>query len=184
MKLLKVIGFTCIAILAVLSLLWWGCDPHRPNDQSLELRFYKHRSDFERLVAMMDEDWKMSRIASDFTATQDNGAWPRPESEWGISRARWDEYRKIFDRTGLDGGTTRREKSSDVMVDVWSWGIVPAESAISYLHCGTPRNGYAPVEPPCTEKRDSGRGMYGPSTTFGYRYKKITEDWYIFEEFN
>ena len=161
MKLLKIVGFTCIGILAAISLLWWGCGPHQPTDQSLEKRFYKLRPDLERLVAMMDEDSQMSTIASDFTWRQDSAAWPRPESEWGISRKRWDEYRKIFRRAGFEGGTSRR--GSEVMVHVWSWGLVVSGISVSYLHCGQPRNGYASSVPPCSEKRDSGTGMYGRS---------------------
>ncbi|MGB6625806.1 MAG: hypothetical protein WBE20_09635 [Candidatus Acidiferrales bacterium] len=124
----------------------------------------------------------MSRIALDFTWRQDSVAWPRPESEWGISRRRWDEYRKIFASAGFKGGTTRPEKSSDVLVYVWSWGLVVSGTGVSYLHCGLPRNGYANTEPPCIEKRDFGSGMYGQSTSYGYRYKKLAADWYIYEQ--
>ena len=184
MKILKVIGLTCIAVLAVISSLWWGCGPHRPSDESLEKQFTKQRPNFERLVKMMDEDWQMSRIAPDFTWRQDTVAWPRPESEWGISRDRWDDYRKVFRRVGAKDGTTRREKSSDIIVDVWSWGIVPAGVGVGYLHCGQPRNGYAHTEEPCSENQESGRDMHGHSTSYGYRYRKIAPDWYIYEESN
>lgn len=168
----------------MVSLLWWGCGPHQPSDQSLERKFYKQRPVFEGLVAMMNQDWQMSRIDSGFTWRQDNVAWPRPESEWGISRKRWDDYRKIFRQADIDGGTTRPEKSSDVIIGVWSWGIVPAGISVSYLHCGQPRNGYVTTEPPCIQKRDSGAGMYPNSTSYGYRYKKIAENWYIYEQSN
>jgi hypothetical protein len=182
MKLLKILGFICTGFLVVILLLLWALRPNQPSDQSLQKRFYKHRPDLDHLVEMMDEDWQMSRIARDFTWRQDNLAWPRPESEWGISRERWDDYRKLFSRAGFDDGTTRREKSSDVMVDVWSWGIVPSGVSVSYLHCGAPRNGYNHTERPCIDRKDSGSGMY--SASYQYRYKKITEDWYIFEESN
>jgi hypothetical protein len=184
MRFLKFLGFTCIGILALISLLWWLLRPNQPSDQALEQRFYKQRPVLERLVAMMDEDWQMARIADDFTWRQDSVAWPRPELEWGISRRRWEDYRKIFADAGFGDGTNRREKSSDVMVFVWSWGIVPSGISVSYLHCGPPRNGYSHTEPPCVEKSDSGTGMHGHSTSYGYRYKKITEGWYIYEESN
>src|SRR6266581_1029497 len=104
MRLLKVLGFVCIGILVLISLLWWFLRPNQPSDQSLEQRFYKQRPDLERLVAMMDEDWQMSRIGRDFTWRQDSVAWPRPEPEWGISRKRWDDYRRIFTQAGFEGG--------------------------------------------------------------------------------
>lgn len=184
MKLLKIFGYACGGIIGVIVLVWFCFGPHQPNDGLLAVRFYRHRSDLEFLVSMMDEDRQMSRIAPDFTWRQDNCAWPRPEPEWGISRARWDEYRGIFSRAGVQDGTTRREKSSDVLIYVWSWGIVPAGVEVSYLHCGQPRNGYTNTEIPCLEKRYAGSGMFGNSTSDGYRYKKITEDWYIYEEYN
>jgi len=184
MKPLKVVGFVCIGIVALILLLWWMLRLNQPSDQSLEQRFFKQRVDLERLVAMMDEDWQMSRIARDFTWRQNSAAWPRPESEWGISRKRWDDYRKIFTEAGFGLGTNRREKSSDVMVIAWSWGIVPSGISVSYLHCGPPRNGYTHTEPPCVEKMDSGVGMHEHSTSYDYRYKKITENWYIYEESN
>jgi hypothetical protein len=184
MKLLKIVGIVCLGILTMVSLLWWGCAPHQPSDQTLEKRFYKQRSDLEHLIAMMDEDWQMCSIAPNFTYRQDNAAWPRPESEWGISAERWNEYRKMFTQANFKEGVTRPEKSSDVVVHVWSWGIVPSGTSVNYLHFGTPRNGYTNTEPPCLEKRDSGAGMYGSSSSYGYRYKKIAGDWYIYEQSN
>jgi hypothetical protein len=126
----------------------------------------------------------MSRLAPDFTWSQDNVAWPRPEAEWGIPKARWDNYRNVFLAIGAKDGTTRREKSSDIIIDVWSCGIAPAGVDVGSLHCGQPRNGYVHTEEPCIQKQDSGKGMHGQSTSYGYRYRKIDEDWYIYEESN
>jgi len=181
MKLLRIIKLTSIGALAVISSLWSGCGPHRPSDESLEKQFNKQRPNFERLVRMMDEDWQTSRIAPAFTWRQDNVSWPRPESEWGISKQRWNDYRTMFVETGLRDGTTRRENSSDVLLDVWSGGIVPSGVSISFLHCEPPRNGYTHTEPPCNEKKDSGRADGNGNA---YRYKKIAQDWYIIEESN
>jgi hypothetical protein len=179
-KVFKIFGIVCFGILVGISLLWWGCGPHQPSDASLERRFNKERPEFERLVAMMDEDRNMSRIAPTFTWRQDTVAWPRPESEWGISNERWDDYKRLFSKTGLDDGVTRPDKSSDTLLHVWSWGIVPAGIGVSYLHCGPPRDGYLHTAVPCLQNKDSGRGEYDPGDA--YRYKKIAPDWYIFEE--
>jgi hypothetical protein len=184
MKLLKIVGRICLGILIMVSFLWWGCEPHQPSDQTLERRFYKQQPDLEHLVEMMDEDWLMAHVAPGFTYKQDNYAWPRPESDWGISTKRWNDYREIFSHTGFKSGMTRPEKSSDIFILVWTWGIVPAGISVRYLHCGLPRNGYTHTEPPCIEMRDSGTGMYGNSTSFGYRYRKISGDWYIYEQSN
>jgi hypothetical protein len=184
MKALKIAGLVFAIIIVLIGSLWWACGPHQPSDAELERQFERHRSDLDRLVQMTDQDWQMSRIAPDFTWQQDTVAWPRPESEWGISRQRWDEYRRIFVQAGFRYGITRREKSSDIIVDVWSWGIVPAGVGVGYLHCGPPMRGYSPTEEPCIENRNLGSGMHGKSTSYGYRYRKIAQDWYIYEESN
>jgi hypothetical protein len=189
MKDFKRIGIVYMGVFAVISLLWWGCGPP-PSDASLKRHFNNKRPELERLVTMMDEDWNMCRIASDFTASQDHagapcrmaseftssGA-PWPESEWGISKQRWNEYRKMFGKTGLSEGMTRPFSSSDVVLIVWSAGIAIAGTSVGYVHCGRPQNGYGHTQPPCLENNDSGYDSTG-----AYRYKKVAQDWYIYEE--
>jgi hypothetical protein len=184
MKLLKIFGLGILAFLALIALLLWFIGPHQPSDRSLENRFYKQRPVLERIVAMMNEDAQMSRIATDFTWRQDSAAWPRPETDWGISRERWDEYRKIFDREGFKDGVSRNAKTGDVSIYVWSWGIVPAGTSLSFLHCGSIANEDRNSEPACVGRRSSGSGMYGTSTSYAYRFKKIAQDWYILEQSN
>jgi hypothetical protein len=141
MKFLKILGLILAVFVLLLVSLWWACSPHQPSDAELVRQFKMHRTDLDHLVEMMNEDWQMSRIAPDFTWRQDNLAWPRPESEWGITKDRWDDCRSMFRKVGAKGGTTRRQKSSDIIIDIWSWGIVPAGIGVAYLHCGQPRDG-------------------------------------------
>lgn len=179
-RIARIIGYGCCAILLILSLQWWGY--LHPSDWTLRLRFKRQRAELERIVAMSDEDSQMSRIASDFLWTRDSAAWPRPESKWGITKKRWDEYREIFRRAHFDAGASRGE--NDVMVIVWSSGIVAGGGSISYLHCGANSSKDSePREPACVERNESGRGHYGNSTSNVYRYKKIRNDWYILEQF-
>ena len=184
MKLLKRVGFACISVLPAISLLCVGCGPPPPSDEALEKRFQRQRPALEHLVAMMNEDSQMTRIAPDFIWNRDSVAWPRPESEWGISAQRWNEYRKIFDEASFKQGTSRGADSEDVLILVYTEGLVTSGSAISYLHCGPKAKQQAYAEPPCIDRKESGSGMYGKSTSYGYRYKKITEDWYVYEQFN
>jgi hypothetical protein len=182
MRVLKIAGYVCFGLLVTLSLLWWGCAPHKPSDAALELRFKKQQPDLERVVMMSDQDPQMSRIAADFLWKQDNVGWPRPQSEWGISEERWGEYRNIFKRA--DFGDCIIRWGNDVKVGIWSWGIVPSGVSVSYLHCGLPSKESASQDPACTQRKETGSGKYGKSSSFGYRYKKLTNDWYILEEFN
>jgi hypothetical protein len=181
MRALKIVGYVCIGILVTLSLLWWGCGPHEPSDAALELRFQEQRPELERLVDMSDEDPEMTRIADTFLWKRDNVGWPRPQSEWGISKERWAEYKRIFKRSDVDGGISRW--GEDVRIMVWRWGIVPSGITVSYLHCGSLPTKSDSADPACAEQKETGTGKYG-RTSWGYRYKKLTNEWYILEEFN
>jgi hypothetical protein len=80
---------------------------------------------------MMNEDSQIFRADSDFIGRRDNGAWPRPESEWGVSAQRWDDYPKIFGQTGSKEETSRAVGSVDVLVIVYTEGLVTSGSAIA-----------------------------------------------------
>ena len=83
---------------------------------------------------------------------------------------------------GVDEGTVGRRKSNETLFLVYTWGIVPSGISVGYLHCGQPNSGYQPTEPACIERKDSGSGMYGHSTSYEYRYKKIAENWFILKQ--
>jgi hypothetical protein len=183
MRIVKPACFAGIAVLSGISLLWLGCGV-APSDESLEKRFHQQRVALEHLVAMMNEDSQIIRVSPNFIGKRDNGAWPRPESEWGISAQRWDDYKRLFGQTGFKEGTSRAIESADVLVLVYTEGLVTSGSATSYLHCGPKTDRQTYVEPPCAERKASGSGMYGSSTSYGYRYKKLTEDWYIYQQSN
>jgi hypothetical protein len=184
MKLLKRACLVRVAVLLVISRTWAGCGGLAPRDETLEKRFCKQRAILERLVAMMDEDSQITRIAPDFIWKRDSAAWPRPESEWGISAQRWGDYRKIFDEADFKQGTSRGADSDDLLILVYTEGLVTSGSAISFLHCGLRTSHQTSSEPTCTDKKESGSGMYGKSTSYGYRCKKITDNWYIYEQSN
>lgn len=103
MRWLKILGLVLLIIVGAVSLLAWWVAPHVPSDQKLVKEFYKKRPDLERLVSMLADDSRMTRIAPDFLWTEDSVAWPRPESQWGISQVRWDEYKSLFRRAGVKG---------------------------------------------------------------------------------
>ncbi len=184
MKVLKILGLVGLVIVVTIAILAWAISPHEPSDQALEKQFYRNRPDLERLVTMLAEDSQMVRIAPEFLWTQASVAWPLPEAQWGISRARWEQYKNLFDRAGIANGLVNRGRSKEAIFTVYSWGIVPAGFGVGYLHCGQPDKNDALTEPACIERKDSGKGMYGNSTSYGYRYKKITGDWFILEQSN
>ena len=66
-------------------------------------------------MSMLADDSRMTRITPDFLWTEGSVAWPRPESQWGISRVRWDEYKSLFRRAGLDEGALGGGKSNETL---------------------------------------------------------------------
>jgi hypothetical protein len=182
MKSLKILGFLSVVIVIVISLLsWWKSKPHAPSDEALEQGFKKHRPELERLVVMMGED--SGAIASTPPAQSElefaGASILRPQS---VSKARWAEYEKLFNRADIKNGAIVGWRSNEIALVVYSWGNLPSSLSLAYLHCGQPDYGFLPTEPACIEKKDSGAGMYGHSTSFGYRYRKIADDWFILQQ--
>jgi hypothetical protein len=167
------VGLLFIAAL----LIWWISRP--PSDTSLTRQFFQHKDDIDRILAMMNQDVQMNSVAPNFLYKEDNASWPRPEAEWGISPQRWSEYKALFAKVGSKAGSIRRERSSDVMIDVWGVGIVPSGTSVSYLHCGSSGNGLEHTEPPCLKRDAAGSGQY---KWLSYRYTRLTDDWYIYQE--
>ena len=165
-------------VAAGVALFFWSAQP--PSDAALQSRFEKDRPALEAIVVMMEENPHMTRIADDFLLKDDQG-WPRAVGHGGISIARWDQYRAEFHQARLHNGTMRLANSSDVKLLVWSFGLVTGGSSVSYLHCGTPTAGLKHLDPPCQGDLDSGSGTSGEES---YRFKRLTDRWFIYQESN
>ena len=178
------LGLACVVAFLMLLVvgLWMQSGPHKPSDLDPEGRFAAHRAELEQIVGMMETDKQMSRIANDFLWRQDTVAWPRPESEWGITQARWNRYKQLFGRVGSENGAVRAEKSSDVEIMIHSWGIVPSGGSISFLHCGEPAGSFRHTVVPCFEKPTANEGNKDNTSGEAYRFKRLDKDWFIYEE--
>jgi hypothetical protein len=127
-------------IIIFLVALMFGCDlasrPSHPSDEQLIQNFQRHEAEFNMLVEMSNQDSHVQRIASDFTWLQDNTGWPRPESELGFSRQRWDEYRRLFKELKIPGGLVRdpKPRPTTVMFFASSYGLVTGGSSKGYIY--------------------------------------------------
>jgi hypothetical protein len=66
--------------------------------------FERHESHFDQLAAMSNADFNrtnVTRVAFGFTRLADDWGWPRSSDRIGISPARWEEYRELFQRLEL-----------------------------------------------------------------------------------
>jgi hypothetical protein len=119
---------------------------------------------------MSDSDAHVVRIAPGFTRLDTNWSWPRPDSLLGISRARWDEYRALFQTLGLSAGLTRDSVSgvAVVVLTASTWGIVGSGSAKGYAYS---TRLLAPLHPSLDKLR--------PSHPHGVAFRSIRGGWYL-----
>jgi hypothetical protein len=156
-----------------------ACDPfdlHKshPSDDELIRNFYKNEADFNKLISMSNQDPKVIRIARDFTRLENNWQWPRPESELGFSKQRWDEYRSLFDKLGLDAGISRETDSKGTVIFLTA-------SAKGMTFRGTSK-GYAYSEKELSPVFDSvDQNPLAPQNRpkHGVAYKKIKDHWFL-----
>ncbi len=114
----------------------FNLDTPHPSDDNLIRNFQRNDADFNRLVSMSNEDSKVIRIANDFTRLENNWAWPRPDSELGFSKQRWDEYRALFSKLGLESGLSREidSKGPVIYLTAFSKGMVNRGSSKGYAY--------------------------------------------------
>ena len=165
----------CAAVLGCLTATACGAQAlEHPPDAVLIRRFETHQRDFARLVAMSNEDARVIRIADDFTRLDSNWAWPRPDSLLGFSRARWDEYRTLFRRLGLESGLSRETEpggSSVVFLTVSSRGIVNHGTSKGYAYSTA---ALRPLYPSLDRLPDDVRRR-----RHGVAYRALRDGWYL-----
>jgi len=174
---LKVLGLFLVGITLLGFLLMWSCTP--PSDACLNRRFLRHRSEFDVLAHMSQEDVNNVRVADDFTRLKNDWSWPRPESQWGITQSRWDEYRRLFKTVGVTKGW-EKDEMGNVYFIAHTHGLSIGGGSKGFVHCFSSAD---PVKVflPCAEQKD--RGKFEDNTkSSGYSYRRIALDWYIFEE--
>src|SRR6266404_4510840 len=142
----------------------------QPSDSTLEANFKQHEADLELLVNMSQADDKVVRISSDFTWLDNNASWPRPQSELGFSNERWDAYRKLFSKIGLEGGIARESGGEIIYFIFSSKGLVTHSTEKGYAFSNKE------LTPTAESLDDFTRMPKGQSVVF----KKLKEHWYLF----
>jgi len=150
------------------------------SDDSLMKQFNKHRGDLETLVSMAETDSSMSRIADDFIERKDSAAWPRPESQWGITADRWNDYRKLFRKVGLSDGFSEDDQG-DIYFITYTAGSVVSGTSKGFVYCRKIEFSKSPFLP-CTEQHNSGKQE--SMTGDGSEYRRLAEHWYLYSDWN
>lgn len=143
------------------------------SDAALESHFLAHRADFERLVAMADEDVHLTRIAPDFTWLDNDAAWPR--TNVGISPERWNQYRQLFTDTDLANGIGKNIDPPRIFFPIVSAGLVPTSWTKGLVYSPMRLN---PVVQ-SLDRRIPGRFWHGGHVLV---YRPIEAHWYIYYE--
>jgi hypothetical protein len=146
------------------------------SDDALQDRFFAHRADFERLVAMANEDSHLIRIAPDFTWLDDDSSWPRKDV--GISEERWNDYRQVFRSVGATDGVVKRDSPTQIMFSITSGGLVPSGFSKGLVYSQMP---LSPVLK-SLDKRFPDELRDGPDRSHILAYKSIGDHWYIYYE--
>jgi hypothetical protein len=148
-----------------------ACDTAHPSDDSLIQNFQSHEADFDQLIRMAAEGSKVVRIASDFTWTEKSAAWPRPESELGFSKERWDEYRRLFKKLDLDAGILNYQPDLVFLV-ASTQGLLTGGSGKGYV--------YSLKEPSPIVESLKDVSFEGSEKSMNFAYKKLKGHWYLF----
>jgi len=102
--------------LAVLGSCSAVFDDSHSSDAALIRNFELHEQDFDKLIEMARVDSHVVRIAYDFMWVDTNYHWPRPESELGFTKQRWDEYKRMFSKLGLKEGLSWTSDGAIVLI--------------------------------------------------------------------
>ena len=172
----KILGLLLLSIgllFSVLIFLLWSCAP--PSDETLRNQFERHRSDLDALVRMTNEDADGISINDNFGKLESNLGWVRARSKRRITREKWNEYRRLFHEVRLSGLV--KDKLGNVYL------VAAAEFAArgttkGFVHCisfGARDQTFLP----CVEQRDIGQQQEAGDK--GYSYRKLAQNWYIYE---
>jgi hypothetical protein len=153
-----------------------------PTLADLRRDFPSRRASLETILRMSDEDAAFSRIAPDFLDRGESSAFRRyvkGDPQAGLPATRWDAYRKIFARNGIQLGI-QRYASRDAFIMVDSTGLLNRGHISGYAHC-------SPTAPPnderiypCQSHQNSGERKYDPKTREAFQ--KLDGNWYAYDE--
>jgi len=168
-----------VGLMAVMLIGMTGCDPFNsnkkhPTDTKLLDVFNKNEKAFNNLVEMSNADSNVIRVAGDFTRLETNWAWPRPESQLGFTIERWDEYRSVFRRLGLESGFSRESNSNGVTI------LFTASSKGMTFRGSSKGIAYSDqILSPTFESLEQ-QELKPANEKHGIIYKKIKDGWYLY----
>jgi hypothetical protein len=106
-RVLKSLAFTFgvgsllfVCLVAALFFVWRSCGTP-PSDATVVRRFYSHRSDFEKLRMMLQEDGNIINVASYGVNTTNFSVFAQLPEQAGLHKERYQEYLTTMARAGV-----------------------------------------------------------------------------------
>lgn len=139
------------------------------------------------IVSMSDEDSRFWRIAPGWVdrTTDDSIRFEQfmeNDPKAGLSKARWDTYREIFNRSGIKLGI-QRNKQRDAFIMVDSIGLLNRGHVSGYVKCSSTISQDADRFYPCILRQNNGKREYSPDPRReGYSFQRLDNAWYAYDE--
>lgn len=158
--------FLVVISLCVSTMILAGCGiASHPTDQMMEQRLRSDRTDFAKLVDMLDEDQDIIRLDQKYVFLSEN-------SNRSIGGEKLVEYRRLFKKLELEGGM-HRDKNGAVRLIASTTGVFITNSEKSYVHS---RSNPFPLVESLDQVIRNDQGDQAPV------YKGIVDDWYLYYE--
>jgi len=165
--------------------VWYNFFREPPSLAELRGDFTSKQADLEAILRMSNEDHDYSRIAPDFLdRTPDrqgeSGRYLKGDPNAKLPKDRWDAYRKIYRRNGIELGI-QRNSSSDAFIMVRSVGFLDQGHASGYLYCSSGVDSDTYRFEPCTLHQDRGERKYD-GVQAGYSFQQIADHWFAYDQ--
>ena len=165
--------------ICLIALFFAACG--HPSDEQMSRMLRERQPDFDRLLKMFEDD-PQEMFIRPYVILGNNHLCDIPRTgpseamlqQVGLSRARWNEYSRLFDILGLEGGVVRNGDRIFFAVEDAGWfnkftvkGVVysslPIEPVVPDLTAQYARN-----------ERPRGGGTF---------YKRVARNWYLFLDY-
>lgn len=174
--------------IALMVLAPAGCflTHNHPSDQDLIAHFGKHRSDFDTLRQMLDDDPELFRVNTTYYRDDSSQFVSHHKPSAVLSRNRWAAYRDFFRKLQLENGVWQAQSGKYgrmVFFFVSIGGILDSTSAKGIAYISEPptkRIAYISEPPPVSS--DSLDNSFERSLLYGYKH--IEGNWYVFFSYN
>ncbi len=167
----------------LISFVWvvstLGCSPlasDRYSDKAMIDVFLKNEDRFDKLAKMADAESEVIRVADSFTRTRKSYAWPRPESEWGITKSRWDEYKALFAQIGITNGMDIEDSEEFGRLTLFM-----VRGCGHFSGCNDREKGYVHSHSELMPLVDSIDSLPQDTRRESRIYMRISPNWYIYE---